>query len=203
MRGSSGSEATAYPALRNRLWISTRRKVSLVELAGASTGNNSGQRREDRQCQVNSDVAAAIALLAASQSAAGAGQRVAAQSAGMFVNAVDLDIVPAERDNFLAAIKENGAAAAKEPGCRRFDILNLAQRSEPFPALRSLRQRGRLQGAPRDRSFQEIRGGHGQNGRQARRPADVGHCVKREVMNVRCAAPAVASARAGVIPDTR
>ena len=53
-------------------------------------------------------------------------QRAAAQSAGMFVNAVDLDIVPAERENFLAAIKENGAASAKEPGCRRFDILNLA-----------------------------------------------------------------------------
>jgi (4S)-4-hydroxy-5-phosphonooxypentane-2,3-dione isomerase len=53
------------------------------------------------------------------------GQRVEAQSAGMFVNAVDLDILPAERDNFLAAIKENGAAAVTEPGCKRFDILNL------------------------------------------------------------------------------
>jgi quinol monooxygenase YgiN len=44
----------------------------------------------------------------------------------VFVNAVDIDIVPAEHDNYLAAIKENGAAAAKEPGCRRFDILNLS-----------------------------------------------------------------------------
>jgi (4S)-4-hydroxy-5-phosphonooxypentane-2,3-dione isomerase len=52
-------------------------------------------------------------------------QRLEAQSAGMFVNAVDLDIVPAERDNFLAAIKENGAASVKEPGCKRFDIINL------------------------------------------------------------------------------
>jgi (4S)-4-hydroxy-5-phosphonooxypentane-2,3-dione isomerase len=60
------------------------------------------------------------------------GQRVAAQSAGMFVNAVDLDIVPAERDNFLAAIKENGAAATSEPGCRRFDILNLASDPNHF-----------------------------------------------------------------------
>ena len=60
------------------------------------------------------------------------GQRVAAQSAGMFVNAVDLEIVPAERDNFLAAIKENGAAAANEPGCRRFDILNLASDPNHF-----------------------------------------------------------------------
>jgi (4S)-4-hydroxy-5-phosphonooxypentane-2,3-dione isomerase len=60
------------------------------------------------------------------------GQQVAAQSAGMFVNAVDLDVVPAERENFLAAIKENGAAAAKEPGCRRFDILNLANDPNHF-----------------------------------------------------------------------
>jgi (4S)-4-hydroxy-5-phosphonooxypentane-2,3-dione isomerase len=59
-------------------------------------------------------------------------QRVDAQSAGMYVNAVDLDIVPAERENFLAAIKENGAAAAKEPGCLRFDILNLASDPNHF-----------------------------------------------------------------------
>jgi autoinducer 2-degrading protein len=60
------------------------------------------------------------------------GQQVAAQSAGMFVNAVDLDIVPAERENFVTAIKENGAAAAKEPGCRRFDILNLSSDPNHF-----------------------------------------------------------------------
>ena len=61
-----------------------------------------------------------------------ASQRVEAQSAGMYVNAVDLDIVPAERDNFLAAIKENGAAAVTEPGCKRFDILNLASDPNHF-----------------------------------------------------------------------
>jgi quinol monooxygenase YgiN len=60
------------------------------------------------------------------------GERLAAQSAGMFVNAVDLDIVPAERENYLAAIKENGAATAKEPGCRRFDIMNLASDPNHF-----------------------------------------------------------------------
>jgi (4S)-4-hydroxy-5-phosphonooxypentane-2,3-dione isomerase len=60
------------------------------------------------------------------------GQRAGAQSAGMYVNAVDLDIVPAERENYMAAIKENGAAAAKEPGCRRFDILNLASDPNHF-----------------------------------------------------------------------
>jgi autoinducer 2-degrading protein len=61
-----------------------------------------------------------------------AGQRAEAQSAGMFVNAVDLDIIPAERDNFLAAIKENGAAAVTEPGCKRFDIINLASDPNHF-----------------------------------------------------------------------
>src|ERR1700727_3221881 len=60
------------------------------------------------------------------------GQRVEAQSAGMFVNSVDLDILPAERDNFLAALKENGAAAVTEPGCKRFDILNLASDPNNF-----------------------------------------------------------------------
>ena len=53
-------------------------------------------------------------------------QRAAAQSAGLYINAVDLDIVPAERDNYLAAIKENSQAAIQEPGCRQFDILVLA-----------------------------------------------------------------------------
>jgi autoinducer 2-degrading protein len=78
-------------------------------------------------------VAAAITLLAASAIVLPMpGQRVAAQSAGMFVNAVDLDIVPAERENYLAAIKENGAAAAREPGCRRFDILNLSSDPNHF-----------------------------------------------------------------------
>ena len=53
-------------------------------------------------------------------------QRAAAQSGGLYINAVDLDIVPAERDNYLAAIKENSLAAIQEPGCRQFDILVLA-----------------------------------------------------------------------------
>ena len=60
------------------------------------------------------------------------GQQVAAQSAGLFVNAVDLDIVPAEREKFLAAITENGMASVKEPGCRRFDILNLGSDPNHF-----------------------------------------------------------------------
>ena len=60
------------------------------------------------------------------------GQRVAAQSAGLFVNVVEIDVVPSDRDSYLAAITENGAATVKEPGCRRFDILNLASDPNHF-----------------------------------------------------------------------
>jgi (4S)-4-hydroxy-5-phosphonooxypentane-2,3-dione isomerase len=79
-----------------------------------------------------STVAATLAISATCFILLSVGQRVEAQSAGMYVNAVDLDIVPAERDNFLAAIKENGAAAAQEPGCKRFDIVNLASDPNHF-----------------------------------------------------------------------
>ena len=77
-------------------------------------------------------VAAAALFAAAAILLPMPGQRVAAQSAGMFVNSVDIDVVPAERENYLAAITENGMAAVKEPGCRRFDILNLANDPNHF-----------------------------------------------------------------------
>jgi autoinducer 2-degrading protein len=50
------------------------------------------------------------------------GQRVAAQPAGLYINAVDLDINPADIDAYLAALKENGAKSVTEPGCREFNI---------------------------------------------------------------------------------
>jgi quinol monooxygenase YgiN len=43
-----------------------------------------------------------------------------------YINAVDLDIVPSERERFLAAIAEDAAATIKEPGCLQFDVLMLA-----------------------------------------------------------------------------
>src|SRR5215831_19505033 len=45
-----------------------------------------------------------------------------AQSGGLFINAVDLDINPADMPKFMEAIKENGAASVHEPGCRMFNI---------------------------------------------------------------------------------
>ena len=46
----------------------------------------------------------------------------AAQSGPLFINAVDIDVVPGQIDNYLAALKENGAASVHEPGCREFNI---------------------------------------------------------------------------------
>jgi len=40
----------------------------------------------------------------------------AAQSGGLYVAAIDLDIKPADMPKFLEAIKENAAASVKEPG---------------------------------------------------------------------------------------
>jgi quinol monooxygenase YgiN len=60
--------------------------------------------------------AAAVLLLCAP------GPRVAAQPAGLYINAVDLDINPADMDAYMAALRENGAKAVTEPGCREFNI---------------------------------------------------------------------------------
>ncbi len=43
-----------------------------------------------------------------------------------YINAVDLDLVPSERDKFLEAIAEDAVATIKEPGCLQFDVLVLA-----------------------------------------------------------------------------
>jgi quinol monooxygenase YgiN len=50
------------------------------------------------------------------------GDDAIAQSGPYLVNAVNLDIVPADRDKFIEAAKENGAASTKDPGCREFNI---------------------------------------------------------------------------------
>jgi autoinducer 2-degrading protein len=70
---------------------------------------------------------AAIALFAAAATLLPLpGRDATAQSAGVFINAVDLDIVPTETAKFLEAVKENGEFAVKEPGCREFNITVLA-----------------------------------------------------------------------------
>lgn len=68
-------------------------------------------------------VAGIIALVAiATLSTASRNHEASAQSGPLTVVAVDIDIVPGQIDNYMAAIKENGAAAVKEPGCREFNI---------------------------------------------------------------------------------
>ena len=70
---------------------------------------------------------AAIALLGAAAILLPlSGRDAAAQSKGVYINAVDLDIVPSEIAKFLEAVKENGEYAVKEPGCREFNITVLA-----------------------------------------------------------------------------
>ena len=49
-------------------------------------------------------------------------REAAAQAGGLFVNAVYLEINPADMLKYMEAIKENGAASVKEPGCRTFNI---------------------------------------------------------------------------------
>jgi (4S)-4-hydroxy-5-phosphonooxypentane-2,3-dione isomerase len=69
-------------------------------------------------------VGAAIALsIIASILLPTGSSEVLAQSAPPYINAVDIDVVPGQIDNYLAALKENGAAAVKqEPGCHEFNI---------------------------------------------------------------------------------
>jgi quinol monooxygenase YgiN len=50
------------------------------------------------------------------------GERATAQSGPLHILVVEYDIVPAEIDKYLTAIKELGAAAVKEPGCRQLSI---------------------------------------------------------------------------------
>lgn len=49
-------------------------------------------------------------------------EQATAQSGPFHILVVEYDIVPAEIDKYLAAIKDLGAAAVKEPGCRQLSI---------------------------------------------------------------------------------
>jgi (4S)-4-hydroxy-5-phosphonooxypentane-2,3-dione isomerase len=71
--------------------------------------------------------AAAVALIAvASLTTFLQSRDAAAQAAGVYINAVDLVVIPSEVPKFLEAIKENAANSVKEPGCREFNITVLA-----------------------------------------------------------------------------
>jgi len=69
-----------------------------------------------------SSVAAVVLVLGAAALLPTHSQQAAAQAAPRYINVVDLQIVPSQIDKFLTAVRENGAAAVKEPGCREFNI---------------------------------------------------------------------------------
>jgi autoinducer 2-degrading protein len=73
-------------------------------------------------------VAAAALLTGASLFLSLPSRDAAAQAGGLYINAVDLVVIPSEMPKFLEAIKENGANSVKEPGCREFNISVLANR---------------------------------------------------------------------------
>jgi len=56
------------------------------------------------------------------------GMSAAAQAGGVYVNAIDLVIIPSEMVKYVEAIKENAANAVKEPGCREFNVLVMPNR---------------------------------------------------------------------------
>jgi autoinducer 2-degrading protein len=49
------------------------------------------------------------------------GDEAAAQTAALYISAVDLEISPASMPKFLAALQDDGAAMIKEPDAREFD----------------------------------------------------------------------------------
>jgi len=51
------------------------------------------------------------------------GELATAQPGALHILVVEYDIVPAEIDKYLTAIKELGAAAVKEPGCHQLSIV--------------------------------------------------------------------------------
>jgi autoinducer 2-degrading protein len=73
--------------------------------------------------------AAAVALAAAAVLLLLRGDAAVAQTPAPFVNVVDLDITPASMPRFLAALKDDGAAAIQEAGTQEF-VSSVAQKDK-------------------------------------------------------------------------
>jgi autoinducer 2-degrading protein len=101
------------------------RNISSNELFPQPTRVN---RMEDSQMHKSIMVSVAVLALLAGVSIFGLmpNRDAAAQSGSAYINLVELDIEPGEMAKFIEAIKENGAASVKEPGCREFNISVLA-----------------------------------------------------------------------------
>jgi (4S)-4-hydroxy-5-phosphonooxypentane-2,3-dione isomerase len=94
----------------------------LLEKSTLAEPEGCEMRKSDYVC-----AAAAVLLLAGAAMLQLPGREASAQAGGVYINAVDLDINPADMPKFIELIKENGAAAVKEPGCREFNITVLAK----------------------------------------------------------------------------
>jgi (4S)-4-hydroxy-5-phosphonooxypentane-2,3-dione isomerase len=70
--------------------------------------------------------AAALALFAGASLVLTQSRHAAAEGGGVYINAVDLVIIPSDLPKFLEAIKENAANSVKEPGVREFNVNVLA-----------------------------------------------------------------------------
>jgi uncharacterized membrane protein YjfL (UPF0719 family) len=57
----------------------------------------------------------------------------AAQAGGVYVNAVDLVVIPSEMSKFVEAIKENASNSVKEPGLLRIAKPLISKNSSPRP----------------------------------------------------------------------
>jgi hypothetical protein len=91
------------------------------EEAGTLT-NQTSARGESPMLKSVAIIILAVALGLAAWLLPMRGEHATAQSGPLHILVVEYDIVPAEVDKYLTAIKELGAAAVKEPGCRQLSI---------------------------------------------------------------------------------
>jgi hypothetical protein len=83
-------------------------------------------------------VAAAALLLASAALLQLPGREAAAQAGGAYINAVDLDINPADTAKFLEFVKENGACLGEGAGMPRVQHHGSRQGPEPRVPVRGL-----------------------------------------------------------------
>jgi len=75
------------------------------------------------------------------------------------ISAVDLEIVPEHLTKFLEALKENGAATIKEPGCIRYDIVQSATNSNQILIYEVYADEAAVafhRGTPHFKKYQEV-----------------------------------------------
>jgi autoinducer 2-degrading protein len=105
------------------LWrFALRRRLTDVIKNEARPNGGIDMKRSDYICAT-----IAVVLLGGAAMLQLPGREATAQEGAVYVNAVDLDIKPGDMPKFLEAVKENGANAVKEPGCREFNIQVLAK----------------------------------------------------------------------------